>query len=151
MGIRTGQELVRNAEEGGPPGHREVHQQELHGEPVRAGAALQDHWRADTQIAANQSSCSPRSETAASLPWHVGLRLEAREAGEPTSAGRTATARDRSRTMESLGSDGIHPGLWRCAPEQLRAASPREEEMFFEEKQTPWTFVEALGGLNKGE
>eukprot|EP00959_Pyramimonas_sp_CCMP1952_P054578 1140890-Pyramimonas_sp.AAC.1 len=41
--------------------------------------------------------------------------------------------------------------LWRCAPGQLRAASPREEEMFFEEKHTPWTFVEGLESLNKGE
>ena len=41
--------------------------------------------------------------------------------------------------------------LWRCAPEQLRAASPREEEIFTEENGTPWTFVEALNHLNKGE
>eukprot|EP00959_Pyramimonas_sp_CCMP1952_P383796 8043220-Pyramimonas_sp.AAC.1 len=41
--------------------------------------------------------------------------------------------------------------LWRCAPEQLRAASPREEDIFTEENGTPWTFVEALNHLNKGE
>ena len=41
--------------------------------------------------------------------------------------------------------------LRRCAPEQLRAASPREEEIFTEENGTPWTFVEALNHLNKGE
>ena len=38
----------------------------------------------------------------------------------------------------------------RCVPEQLRAASPKEEEIEWEQRHTPWSFQEATGLLKQG-
>eukprot|EP00969_Alexandrium_andersonii_P327701 14481093-Alexandrium_andersonii.AAC.1 len=41
--------------------------------------------------------------------------------------------------------------LWRCAPEQLRAASSREAAMFESEHPPSWTFHDGLRDLPVGE
>ena len=66
--------------------------------------------------------------------------------GTQTHLDRTSTALPARKVWVVMGNR-----LWRCATEQLRTASNREEQAYRSSNPTPWTFDDSTEGLAPGE